>query len=402
MPRLICLFSALLLLLAVPAETRGQKALREVKTLLKNKDYKGALQRVQALQNDSALSGNTKLYMYGIEANIGLNDIENEKIYLKQSYDTVSFYNTTLGIFTYTLKSDSCERLKNDDAAAKYRRANFQRLERHYSNLNSAARFFYKRGRYKETMQFLRMYLDYPHTFLGATVGIPETQRHRNNACIYLHCAYELKDYKEVERYRDLALRDTSNLKFTYECLVNTAEAEADSVAFVHWLKQGLQHFPDYQPFFARLTDYLTEHQEFDLVLQLSNAMLERDSNEVCYRMAQAMALLNLKQYDEAIAAAQKTLALDSTLVEMHYGIGLAYIEKAEQVQLPDNAYSKSYKSAKQKQRDFYAAAESHLETYREAKPESASRWAPLLYKVYLNLNRGTKFAEIERILRTL
>ena len=61
MPTLICLFSALLLLLAVPAETRGQKALREVKTLLKNKDYKGALQRVQALQKDSALSGNTKL-----------------------------------------------------------------------------------------------------------------------------------------------------------------------------------------------------------------------------------------------------------------------------------------------------------------------------------------------------
>ena len=402
MPRITCLFFSLLLLFALPADTRGQKALREVKTLLKNKDYKGALQRVQALQNDSALSGNTKLYMYGIEANIGLNDIENEKIYLKQSYDTVSFYNTTLGIFTYTLKSDSCERLKNDDAAAKYRRANFQRLERHYSNLNSAARFFYKRGRYKETMQFLRMYLDYPHTFLGATVGIPETQRDRNNACIYLHCAYELKDYKEVERYRDLALRDTSNLKFTYESLVNAAEAEADSVAFVHWLKQGLQHFPDYQPFFARLTDYLTEHQEFDLVLQLSNAMLERDSNEVCYRMAQAMALLNLKQYDEAIAAAQKTLALDSTLVEMHYGIGLAYIEKAEQVQLPDNAYSKSYKAAKQKQRDFYAAAESHLETYRKAKPDSAARWALLLYKVYLKLSRGTKFEEIDRSLRTI
>ena len=118
--------------------------------------------------------------------------------------------------------------------------------------------------------------------------------------------------------------------------------------------------------------------------------------------MGPAMGLLNLKQYDEAIAAAQKTLALDSALVEMHYGIGLAYIEKAEQVQLPDNAYSKSYKAAKQKQRDFYAAAESNLETYREAKPESASRWAPLLYKVYLNLNRGSKFAEIERILRTL
>ena len=78
MPRIICLFFSLLLLFALPAKTRGQKALREVKTLLKNKDYKGALQRVQALQKDSALSGNTKLYMYGIEANIGLNDIENK------------------------------------------------------------------------------------------------------------------------------------------------------------------------------------------------------------------------------------------------------------------------------------------------------------------------------------
>ena len=46
--------------------------------------------------------------------------------------------------------------------------------------------------------------------------------------------------------------------------------------------------------------------------------------------------------------------------------------------------------------------AETHLEIYRKARPESAARWAPLLYKVYLNLNRGTKFAEIERILRTI
>ena len=173
-------------------------------------------------------------------------------------------------------------------------------------------------------------------------------------------------------------------------------------MAFQHWLKQGLQHFPDHQPFFARLTDYLTDHQDYKAVLELSNAMLQRDSNEVCYRMAQAMALLNLKQYDEAIEAAEKTLALDSTLVEMDYGIGLAYVEKAEQVQLPDNAYSKAYKAAKQKQRDFYAVAETHLEIYRKARPESAARWAPLLYKVYLNLNRGTKFAEIERILRTI
>ena len=75
---------------------------------------------------------------------------------------------------------------------------------------------------------------------------------------------------------------------------------------------------------------------------------------------------------------------------------------KATQVQLPANALSKAYTQALKQQQAYYREAETSLEAYRTLAPNLQKRWAPLLYKVYLALNEGKKFAEIEKILQWL
>lgn len=92
-------------------------------------------------------------------------------------------------------------------------------------------------------------------------------------------------------------------------------------------------------------------------------------------------------------------LQVDSANVEANYYIGASYAAKALQLKLPDNALKSDYKKAHEQQKSYYREAEPYLERYKELAPDSKNRWAPLLYKVYLGLNRGKKFAEIEKLL---
>jgi hypothetical protein len=42
------------------------------------------------------------------------------------------------------------------------------------------------------------------------------------------------------------------------------------------------------------------------------------------------------------------------------------------------------------------------MEHYRSLSPQDQKRWAPALYRIYLNLNMGQQFEEIDRLMRTL
>ena len=67
---------------------------------------------------------------------------------------------------------------------------------------------------------------------------------------------------------------------------------------------------------------------------------------------------------------------------------------------MPDNLGTRAYRKALAEQQRLYLLAEPELETYRRMAPQAKQQWAPLLYKVYLALNRGKKFAEIEALMQ--
>ena len=39
------------------------------------------------------------------------------------------------------------------------------------------------------------------------------------------------------------------------------------------------------------------------------------------------------------------------------------------------------------------------MEKYRTIAPDDKDKWAPALYRIYLNLNMGRKFEEIDKML---
>ena len=50
--------------------------------------------------------------------------------------------------------------------------------------------------------------------------------------------------------------------------------------------------------------------------------------------------------------------------------------------------------------RQHYQSARTYMETYRKMSPDEKSKWAPALYRIYLNLNMGRQFDEIDELLK--
>ena len=88
----------------------AQKAFKPVTNALKAKNYKEAIQQINKLRADSTYRNNLKLCLYSIEANRGLNNAENTKIYLKKSYDTIAFFSTTNEIISEAIQLNLLER----------------------------------------------------------------------------------------------------------------------------------------------------------------------------------------------------------------------------------------------------------------------------------------------------
>ena len=48
----------------------------------------------------------------------------------------------------------------------------------------------------------------------------------------------------------------------------------------------------------------------------------------------------------------------------------------------------------------LYTQARPYMERYRQLAPRQQDKWAPALYKIYLNLNMGKQFDEIDKLLK--
>lgn len=402
---LFILFGIATLTGMVSCSTGKQTETKTLRRMLKDRKGADALKKVEELSKDSLMALQPKLYNWGVQAQILVNDVENEKIYLKQSYDTVRFFNSTYGIFDYALQCEKLEQqlLAEQGKKMKYHKDNVAVLQRYYPNLCAAGRYFYKKKQYGEVTKFMEMVLDVPHMPIwGSERDVTRSRRYTDHAYLHLRSAYLNEDYNRVERYKSLVLADSAYRYNTLEMLAMSAFGRNDIPMYLDYLKQGLRENPLAPFFFTHLTDYFTGDKEYGKALALADSMLTIAPDNILFLISKSVSLLNLQRNEEAISVAQRILQLDSTAVLPNYYVGAAYCNLANTLTLPTNINSAAYKQVASRQKYYYSEARPYIEKYRKAAPEAKSKWAPLLYRIYLSLNMGTQFSEIEKIMKTL
>lgn len=387
------------LCLAAALPCLAQKAFKPVTEALKQKNYKETITQVEKLRADSLYRDNVKLCLYSIDANRALNDAENTKIYLKQACDTAALFSTTRQILREALRIDSVEAALQNEQGKKPRqeRLTVELAKRYFPNILAASRFYYYKKNYAEAMNYLDMALQLPLTSLGRKAALP-TANDTAYAAMYVVSAYEGQNYAAVHRYDSLALTMEAARPVILTTLVQTAKAEKDDAAYQRWLTQGWREYPKDARFFTQLADYYNTKRQYGETIRLASRQLQVDSLSAMAHYARCVASYELQRYDSCVASAAEVMRLDTANAQAYYYSGASRLAQAEAFVLPAKPASRAYKAAFEQRQQIYQLAETDLETYRARCSEEQKLWAPLLYKVYLALNRGKKFAEIEAV----
>ena len=383
----------------------AQKAYKAIRTSLKNKKPDDALKSFQTLRKDSAHMSDPKLYQFAVAAYTQKYEALNQTIYLKQKYDTAQFFTTNYSLCENILICDSLEQLKIKSEEKqykefKYRKSNYELLRKCANNISSGGRYYFSKGKYKEAEPFFKMYLAIPKKPIwGNDTTTISRKTYFDNIYFNMCSLYEQKKYDEMMQYEETLLADSNVRKYALEYYTLAAEAKGDYTHYVELLRIGAFENPDQPFYFTELADYYNERNDYHSAYELAESLLQKDSMNIYYLECKSLCLIKMEKYEEAVDVAKKCLAIDSTMIEAYFYIGAAYSNLATKVNFPTNVKSKEYKNAKKQQSNYYSLAKPYVEHYRKMAPDRQDRWAPLLYNIYLNLNYGREFGEIETLL---
>jgi hypothetical protein len=101
------------------------------------------------------------------------------------------------------------------------------------------------------------------------------------------------------------------------------------------------------------------------------------------------------KNYGEALLYGKKVLLQNDSLAAPNYNIGYIYYLRAEEAMANRDKSMRQRMKEAQKQ---YKQSLPYMERYRALEPDDVERWRPILYDIYLNLNMGDKFREIDSL----
>jgi hypothetical protein len=103
-----------------------------------------------------------------------------------------------------------------------------------------------------------------------------------------------------------------------------------------------------------------------------------------------------LGRFEDCINICENLLAHNDSIADIYLNIGSAYFNRAVKL---DKITRLTKKQKNQVIKD-YTMARKYMEKYRALAPEQKEKWAFPLYTIYLNLNLGKEFDEIDKIIR--
>ena len=393
------ILSMLLLITLSPCVNAQKKEIAQARTYIKSgKNLDKAEQSMRKLLLDSTNVGNIKIYTTLAEAVKKQYEQVNEKVYLKQNYDTAAFFSTAKNMFDTYYKLDSAlfNHGVKPDANERLRARNAEYLNTYRINLYNGGLFWLAKNDFKKGILMFDAYLDCHRQPLFSNQNLDENDSIAPFAASRnLYCGYRMQNTSVVLRNKELALRDTAMLERTLQYLAETYSLMKDTSCYLATLNDGINHFPRSKYFFTHLIDYYNKVSDYENALKVADDALALDSCETLYLYAKSNILLNVGSNDECIEICDKIIAIDDSLAEAYYNAGVAYINKAFSMEK-----GRVNNKKRQQVKEFYSQSLTYMEKYRAMRPDDKDKWAAALYNIYLKLNMGKEFEEIDKMLR--
>ena len=392
----------LLLTMITPCLWAQKKELSQARSYIKSgKDLEKAEKLMVDLLADSANPANrenTKIYLTWLDAVRGQFNAANEKLYLKQNYDTAAFFNLTLKMYDIATALDSLDMRPDSKGRIKplYRNTHAAWLNQLRPNLYYGGTYMVRMNDYEKAFNYFDRYINaYKQPLFSGYQYATNDSLISQAAYWATLCGFKLHDAARTLRFRELAMRDKEKEKYTLQYVCEAYLLQNNEDAYQATLRKGFEQYPDYPYFFPRLADYYKAQGRNDIVLQLAEAGLKSNADSTLVLLAKSIALLNLNRYDECIEVSKQLLATNDQQPEPYFNISTCYLNQALAIEQLNEPRKNRLKLTK-----LYTDACPYMEKYRELAPADSQRWGPALYRIYLHLNKGKQFEEIDRLMR--
>ncbi len=397
--RIITITCCLLTSIFVHAQ---KKELSEARSYIKSgKDYEKAEKLMTKLLDDNVANrNNIDIYHTWYLAVMKQYDAANEKLYLKQQYDTAAFFNLTRRMYAITESLDSIDMRpdKKGRIRPKYRKDHSEQMNVLRPNLYFGGNYYLRKAEYGKAFDFFNTYIDAANQPLFSEYRYDSTDTRMTTAAYWAtYSGYKMQDATLVLKHSERALKDTAKAEYTLQYMCEAYRWQEQDSLYAATLRIGFKHYPEHPYFFPRLEDYLTAQNQNDSALAIANKALAINGQNQLFVLAKSLSLLHLERYTECIETSEKLIALNDTMPEPYFNVATAYLNQA--LELEKLNEPRQYRT---KLTELYTAARPYMEAYRKLSPDDRKRWAPALYRIYFNLNMGKQFDEIDRLMRNM
>lgn len=389
-----------LMLMSPVAASAQKKEIQTAKDQVKaGKNLDQAAASMKKLLADSANRTNKKIWTIYFDAVRKQYEQGNEKLYLKQKYDTAQLFNYTRQLFEVAFQYDSVETApdKKGRRDFEFRKGHSDYLAHIRSNLYNGGIWFLNKKKYPDAYKFFDCYIECASQPMFKQYNYGVKDNHLPTAAYYaVYSGYKMKDPKATLHHSYEALKDTVHYNYMLQYLAETYMLEKDTARYVASLKEGFKRVPTFPYFFPRLVEYYVVRNQLDSAMTVVNEALTVVPDSDVYLAAKSNLLLEQGKLQECIEVSKKVIEVNQKLGDPYYNAGICYFNLA--VEQDKNSHNS--RKVKEQVEANYKKALPYLVKYREMEPKEQGKWAFPLYTIYLNLNMGKEFDEIDKVMK--
>ena len=389
-----------LMLMSPVAASAQKKEIQTAKDQVKaGKNLDQAAASMKKLLADSANRTNRKIWTIYFDAVRKQYEQGNEKLYLKQKYDTAQLFNYTRQLFEVAFQYDSVDTApdKKGRREFEFRKGHSEYLAHIRSNLYNGGIWFLNKKKYPDAYKFFDCYIECASQPMFKQHNYGEKDKHLPTAAYYaVYSGYKMKDPKATLHHSYEALKDTVHYNYMLQYLAETYMLEKDTARYVASLKEGFKRVPTFPYFFPRLVEYYVVRNQLDSAMTVVNEALTVVPDSDVYLAAKSNLLLEQGKLQECIEVSKKVIEVNQKLGDPYYNAGICYFNLA--VEQDKNSHNS--RKVKEQVEANYKKALPYLVKYREMEPKEQGKWAFPLYTIYLNLNMGKEFDEIDKVMK--
>lgn len=389
-----------LILMSPVAASAQKKEIQTAKDQVKaGKNLDQAAASMKKLLADSVNRTNRKIWTIYFDAVRKQYEQGNEKLYLKQKYDTAQLFNYTRQLFEVAFQYDSVETVpdKNGRREFEFRKGHSDYLAHIRSNLYNGGIWFLNKKKYPDAYKFFDCYIECASQPMFKQHNYGEKDKHLPTAAYYaVYSGYKMKDPKATLHHSYEALKDTVHYNYMLQYLAETYMLEKDTARYVASLNEGFKRVPTFPYFFPRLVEHYVDRNQLDSAMTVVNEALTVVPDSDVYLAAKSNLLLEQGKLQECIEVSKKVIEVNQKLADPYYNAGICYFNLA--VEQDKNSHNS--RKVKEQVEENYRKALPYLVKYRELEPKEQGKWAFPLYTIYLNLNMGKEFDEIDKVMK--